>query len=288
MLNEARKGRAPGADDTGSGLLATTHADATEALSPVDHAGHEDPHPRRLTLADSVYLTILRRIALGALAPGDKLPSEQVLCEEFEVSRPVLRRALDRLREDGVIFSRRGSGSYVASWRAGGAPGFAPIQTIADLQCSYEFRLAVEPEAASLAALRHDRASIERLELAYAALDHAITTRQKYSDADYDFHLAVCEASNNHYYASTMAALSGHISLGMRIIGRDIAGEPAIVRGQHRAILDAIRSRDPQAARAAMETHVNFSRNRLFDGRSLDLSLRAGDLERWRNTAIDG
>ena len=234
-----------------------------------------------------MYLAILRRIALGIYSPRDRLPSEQMLCEEFEVSRPVLRRALDRLREDELVFSRRGSGTYVAAWTMGRAPQFSAIQTIADLQCSYEYRLAVEPQAASLAALRHDRATIERIEQAYAVLDHAISTRQRYSDADYDLHLAVCEASNNHYFISTMQAMRGHISLGMRIIGQEMASDPAIVRGQHRAIVDTIKSGDPHAAREAMAKHVAFSRDRLFEGRSLDLSLRAGELERWRSIVVD-
>lgn len=73
--------------------------------------------------------------------------------------------------------------------------------------------------------------------------------------------------------------MQGHISLGMRIIGRAMASEPAIVRARYRSILDAIKDGDGEAAKAAMAKHIDYSRDRLFDGRYLDLSLRSGELK---------
>jgi GntR family transcriptional repressor for pyruvate dehydrogenase complex len=259
-------------------ILVANDTDRPDELGEFDGgAGFGELEARKLSLTDSAYLIVLRRIALGHYGAGDKLPSEQALCEELEVSRPILRRALDRLREDELLVSRRGSGSFVTSKAGSSAPRFAAIETIADLQCSYEFRLAVEPEAARLAAMRHDAEMVERLELAYAALEQAIATRQRYAEADFNFHVAVSQASNNHYYASTMSAMQGHISLGMRIMGRAMASEPSIVRAQHRSILDAIKAGAGDAAKKAMAKHIDYSRDRLFDGRYLDLSLRSGE-----------
>ena len=90
--------------------------------------------PRPTSLVDTVYRAILNGVADGTYAPNDRLPSEHDLAGQFGVSRPVVRSALDRLRREGTIVSRRGAGSFVRVSEAKQTLGFAPVESIADIQ----------------------------------------------------------------------------------------------------------------------------------------------------------
>src|SRR4051794_677016 len=78
-------------------------------------SGPSDPFPTvmRTRLSDQAYGRLFHKIVTGEFKEGDVLPSENDLCRSFQVSRPVVREALRRLRQDGLIASRRGSGSFV-------------------------------------------------------------------------------------------------------------------------------------------------------------------------------
>ncbi len=126
---------------------------------PVGVAGDPPiPAVRRL-LPDRVYQSLLRQILAGEMRPDERLPSEHQLAAQFLVSRPVVREALQHLREEKPIFSRRGAGRFVCPGVAPSpvrqpALGFAPVETIADIQRCYEFRLTIEPEQVYRAARR--------------------------------------------------------------------------------------------------------------------------------------
>ncbi|MEO8242803.1 MAG: GntR family transcriptional regulator, partial [bacterium] len=110
--------------------------------------------PRAMLLADVVYDSIRRAIANGEFAEDERLPGENAMAEQFDVSRPVIRSALKRLRDEGLVTSRQGSGSYISTSVVPKPLAFQPLETIADLQRCYEFRLTIEPAAAALAAGR--------------------------------------------------------------------------------------------------------------------------------------
>ena len=231
---------------------------------------------RPAALADGIYHAILTGIANGTYAPNEKLPSEHDLAGRFTVSRPVVRAALDRLRREGAIVSRQGAGSFVKAREAAPALGFAPVESIADIQRCYEFRLTIEPEAAFHAAARRDAAALARIAAALELLTVATRQEQHRDDADFAFHHAIAEAANNHYYAASMQALQSHIAVGMKIHGLALLGPNSGLRGvldEHRGIFSAVREGDAAAARTRMEAHILSSRDRLFEGRLLDLSL---------------
>ncbi|MBN9058887.1 MAG: FadR family transcriptional regulator, partial [Rhizobiales bacterium] len=69
---------------------------------------------RREKLADILYGQILEQIVSGTFAAGDRLPSENDICKAFEVSRPVVREALQRLQADGLVIARQGAGTFVS------------------------------------------------------------------------------------------------------------------------------------------------------------------------------
>ena len=247
------------------------------ADAPASGNPEKAERPRAGTLVDRVYAELHGRIRRGEFPPDSKLPGEHELAALYGVSRPIVRDVLGRLREEGLIYSRQGAGSFVqATAREPGALGFTPVESIADIQRCYEFRLTIEPDAAFYAASRHDAAALKRIADALALLQEATSHHLHREDADFSFHKAITEASNNHYYVSSIEALKQHISVGMHFHGLSLLrGKPSLraVLEEHRAIYQAIRDKKPEEAREAMRRHLESSRNRLFEGRLLDLSL---------------
>lgn len=229
---------------------------------------------RRTTLSDSVYHSLFSRISNGEYQVNQKLPPEAVLSQEFGVSRPVLRAALERLREDGLIHSRQGAGSYVR------APvttqvGFSPVETLADIQRCYEFRLTIETQAAALAADRRDEVALDGIAGALDLMRAATGSHQHREDADFAFHLAIAQASNNQYFEATFRALREHINVGMRLHGMSLMAGGGLEEAlaEHSGLFEAISTGDRVLASNLMRQHLEHSRDRLFGGGLLDLRM---------------
>src|SRR5918998_5628717 len=112
------------------------------------------PAVRRTRFADQAYAYLFHKITTGEFKEGEMLPSENELCAAFAISRPVVRQALQRLRSDGLIVSRRGSGSYVQRRRPPELSDADTAGKLRELLENLEFRTVVEPRAAALAAER--------------------------------------------------------------------------------------------------------------------------------------
>lgn len=243
-------------------------------------AGREERRSGDSPLAMRVYEGLRAQIVSGELRPEQKLLGEHQLAAVFLVSRPVVREALQRLRDEGLISSRRGAGSFVKARPshegAIAQVGFAPVETIADIQRCYEFRLSIEPDHAHWAALRRNDHALQAIEAAVGLMRDATVAHQHREDADFAFHCAIAEATNNHYFASSMVALRDHIHVGMKVHGVSLLGPRRGLENvfrEHVEIFEAIRARDAQRAKEAMRRHLEGSRDRVFEGRTLDLSL---------------
>lgn len=228
------------------------------------------PTGRDGTLSDMVYESILSKIVEGEFASGQKLPTENVLSEQMKVSRPVLRQALKQLRADGVITSRQGSGSYVTGRPDSAVLKFAPVGSIADIQRTFEFRAAIESEAAALAAQRRSGAQLEALTEAVRALDICLENNRLGVDEDEAFHALICDASDNQYFTAARASMQSNILTGMNLT-RSLSLEKStarlqLVQQEHYRIIEAIEQRNAQAARVAMRTHIDNARRRVFEG----------------------
>ncbi|CAN7678979.1 FadR/GntR family transcriptional regulator [Neorhizobium tomejilense] len=221
----------------------------------------------RKGLPDIVFERMLRAIKSGAYRPDERLPTEHELANEFEVSRPIIREALRRLREQGLIYSRRGAGSFVRALGLREPLGFGQLENVADLLNCYEFRMTLEPAAAAAAAVRHDKESLAAIKRALELLRDATNRQAHREDADYQFHLAIARAAQNSYFSTAMEALKDHIAVGMKFHGASVKREAtglAKVFGEHEAIADAITRGDQEAARQLMLDHLKGSRERLF------------------------
>ena len=218
----------------------------------------------------AIYDGIFGLIVSGEFTENARLPSETELARRFGASRPVVREALARLRDDGLIVSRQGSGSYVSRRPDDAVLRFVPVGSIADIQRCFEFRVGIEGAAASLAAERWEGSDLLEIKAAYEALEICIRTGQLGVDADARFHQAIARATHNHYHVSVQLSLKAHIAVGMNLT-RNLSmlrtdARLRLVQDEHTTILAAIEARDTAAARTAMEVHIENARRRMFEG----------------------
>ena len=222
----------------------------------------------RVKLSSQVYEAVLTEIVNGRYPEGSKLPTEATLAKQFSVSRPVVREALARLRDDGLVQARQGVGSFVLRRPGSALLRFAPIGSIADIQRHFEFRSALEPHAARLAASRRDAAALEAIAEAIALLEAVVEADEVTVEADFAFHRAVAEASGNQFFATTLASLEDTAKSAM-LLNRQLslhnpAGRRSLLLAEHRTVYDAISARDPDRAFQTMLTHIEDSRQRVF------------------------
>lgn len=237
-------------------------------------AGNQVPRRRptsaspRPGLADIVFDRLSRSIKSGAYSGDERLPTEHALAAEFQVSRPVVREALQRLRDQGLVYSRRGSGTYVRQTGLRAPLGFGELEDMRDLRHCYEFRITVEPEAAGAAAIRRSEDNLAEISDALDRMRRATAAMAHREDADFAFHSAIARASQNRYFATSLEALKDHIAVGMRFHGASVKTSRVgleEVLSEHHAIYKAISDQDADAARHLMRKHLIGSRERVFE-----------------------
>jgi GntR family transcriptional repressor for pyruvate dehydrogenase complex len=234
---------------------------------------------RPAKLADAIAAHLESLILEGSLRPGDRLLAERDLAQKLDVSRPSLREALDLLEHRGMLHSGRG-GTCVS--RLLGEEFSAPLLDMLEKNehsSTYdylEFRGAVEGTATYFAALRASEIDREMVHTHFAAMEaaHSETANDvasdpgREADADSAFHLSIYEASHNLMMLHVMGSLRD-------VLHRDVLynrgklytrkGVRILLLEQHRAIHDAILSGDAEAARAAAEAHVAFTKAALHE-----------------------
>lgn len=242
---------------------------STEATSIT--AASVAPRRRRpRSLALGLVEAIGDRIREGRLNAGDKLPTEAVLMDEFEVSRTVVREAISKLQAAGLVETRHGIGTFVLGLGEGGAFRIAPEQmaTLNDVVAVLELRIGVETEAAALAAQRRTAAQLTLMRAALRAFAEAAAAGRDAVAADFQFHLEIARATGNPHYEQLMATLGAPSIPRARLASltdTDPAERQAYllkVNAEHDNILEAIAAQDADAARAAMRTHLANSRER--------------------------
>lgn len=202
-----------------------------------------------------------REIGEGRWAVGDRLPSERALTRQFEVSRVAVREALTVLKSLGMVASRPGSGVYVTR----NTPMTAGLDISAAshgeiLDC-LELRRAVEVEAARLAARRRTPLQLHEISRALDEMEARVLDGSPSADEDWSFHLAVARATNNPFFARTMATFGPTAIPRQRIVvsagsGREqFTHERALVE-EHRQILHALADGMADAAAEAMRSHL--------------------------------
>ncbi|ASV83364.1 HTH domain protein [Ochrobactrum quorumnocens] len=203
---------------------------------------------------------IVRQITEGSFLPGHKLPTEHNLAQSFGVSRSVIREAIAQLRNEGLIETRQGVGAFVTEPDRRHAIRIEP-ETLADrdhFQSLFQLRMALEIEAAGLAAVHHTAEDMCKLDEALSAMNGTEKWTDEGISADLTFHRALAAATHNEYFPLVLGFIAERISQAIRAArARAVLEEIVeITIAEHTAIRDAIALRDPLKAREVMRNHV--------------------------------
>lgn len=229
------------------------------------------PLKKHKSLAQELVDALSDRIRAGSFKVGDKLPSEAAIEQQFGVSRTVVREAISRLQAAGLVVTRHGIGTFIVGTNEAATFKLTSedFATLKDVIAVLELRIGIEVEAAALAATRRTDKNLKDIEASLKAIQVAIEAGQDAVAADFQFHLDIARASQNPHYAELMISLGSSIIPRARLEAAPKTGmneeKLAYLRRvniEHESILHAIRSQDPDAARAAMRTHLTHSKER--------------------------
>jgi DNA-binding FadR family transcriptional regulator len=225
--------------------------------------------PRRpsRSLAQILVEDLTRLIGQGAIKVGEKLPPEKLITEEHGVSRTVVREAISQLQSHGLVETRHGIGTFVVR-QVADQPQPDTDRTLGDVLAVIELRMAVEVDAAGLAASRRDESHLARMAAALAILDTAEVQRADAVKADYEFHQQIALATDNRYFADINEHLGTELIPRTRLNSAALGNtEPteynARLQHEHQAIYRTIANGDAAGAKAAMRTHLSNIRERL-------------------------
>ncbi|MFC0211147.1 FadR/GntR family transcriptional regulator [Paenibacillus chartarius] len=210
------------------------------------------------------------QIRSGTYLPGAKLPTVVELAESFGVGRSTIREALSALKAMGWVDVRHGGGTYVrkelpdedggaGGGGSGGGPGdlFERSESFVEL---LEVRKFIEVGCATLAAERRTNEDLEELAAIIGRMEQALGDEEASDVADIDFHLRIARASHNALLADMMASMAQRLQESMKdsrrlwFFAERAAAESLLA--EHRAIYEAIRDGDPEAASSRMMQHL--------------------------------
>ncbi|MBT2526695.1 FadR family transcriptional regulator [Streptomyces sp. ISL-99] len=199
----------------------------------------------RQSLVDTVVDQLRAQLAEGEWAVGDRIPTEHELAGQLGVGRNTVREAVRVLVHAGLLESRQGNGTFVRS----AADPAAVLRGMrhANVLDVLELRVALEAEAARLAAVRRDEADLRTLRRVLAELHEQ---GDRAADADLAFHLGVVEATHNAAFTEVYRFFSAqvHETLVTSLGDQEM---PPIDLAAHGALIDAIEAGDPAAAERA-------------------------------------
>jgi GntR family transcriptional repressor for pyruvate dehydrogenase complex len=215
-------------------------------------------------------IDILRSdIRARKLRAGERLPTEQDLVTRFQVSRTVVREAIASLRAEGLVITRQGAGAFVAEGAA--ARPFRivsdELRSLTEVLNVMQLRLAVEVEAAGIAAENRNARALDTLGRALDVIDDAIRAGEVAVDEDFAFHFAIAAATGNPQFERFMRFLGSVIIPRQTLrVGMDDATERRAyltqIQVEHRAIYAAIRDANVDDARRATRRHLEQARDR--------------------------
>ncbi|MDB5539704.1 MAG: GntR domain protein [Devosia sp.] len=226
------------------------------------------PAPNR-RLADILYGQLLEQIMQGVLVRGQQLPTENALCEAFGASRPIVREALMRLKADGLVEARRGSGTYLIHTPSPNVTRFVAPADFASYLRAFEVRNVIEPVAAGYAAERRTAEDLARIEEAADIFGAAAEAGGGGLSFDISFHRAIAAATGNEFFVRQLevvgAEVAGFISVALGLTRLGSAERKSAVLLEHRQIVEAIEMGDAELASVYMRYHLNQARRRLTD-----------------------
>ena len=217
-------------------------------------------------LSDVILARLEDMILEGSVQPGEKLPPERELAQQFDVSRPSLREAIQKLEAKGLVHRRQGGGTFVSDKILSGLsdPLFELMSQSNESQFDLlEFRHGIEGMSAYYAAMRGTSADFQEIQRRHDNIGNAQLENDYRQEAEavFEFYLAICAASHNavilHLARSMASLLIDNIEQNLTILAKrpDIFAKIADYRTR---LMDAIVSGQPQKAWGASHRHLAF------------------------------
>lgn len=228
-------------------------------------------------LYQRVASAIAEAIDSGKYPPGARLPGERDLAEEYAVSRPTIREAMIALEMRGWLEARHGSGLYVTKRAHGDAAAEGLELDIGAFDLT-EARILFEGEAVALAAVSITDERLAELEALLEEMAATEADEPRVMDADRRFHIAIAAATENAAIRSVIEylwELRVKSPLSANIFARAKRGGITPRVEEHRPIVEALRARDPHAARNAMRLHLRGVVDDLLAATELEVMERA-------------
>ena len=239
--------------------------DSPRPLAPTPAFGSLGPVPQRPAgrLGDTVVAHLVDRIVGGVYPPGSVLPIEPVLCEEFSVSRTVIRESVKVLEEKGLVRAVPGRGTRVREPEAWNLLDSVVLeahvrhdQTLAILDQLVTVRTALEAQMAADAAGQITDLEVAGLEEQAAVLREALDDPVRYAEADVTFHELIMKASGNLLGQAIIRSVHGKARLSHLYNGQPTRHDRTVSLSEHVAILELIRQHNSAGAADAMREHI--------------------------------
>ncbi len=225
------------------------------------------------TLSEIVAEGIEKSILEGELLAGNKLPAERTLATQFDVSRPSVREAINKLQAKGLVRKVPGGGNYISD-NTGASFSDPLLELISSNETApfhiLELRFAIEGLSAYFAAARATQAQKDNIRQKWKILDEAHSTKTKDIEAksDVEFHLAIAEASNNPVIVHLMRHLFSILHVSIYSYFEEAGKEQRKhLPSEHEKIMQHIIDSDPTLAQTAMHQHIAGIEHRLANTR---------------------
>lgn len=236
----------------------------------------------RQKLSDVITEKLESMILDGSWLAGEQLPSERELAQQFSVSRPSLREAIQNLHARGLVTRKQGGGTFISATlnSAMTDPLLALVAERPETQFDLlEFRHALEGMAAYYAALRGQPEDILAIRKTLAAVTHHNESSDKKHEADAlgDFYLTMARASHNmvlvHVMRTMQSMLVENIRRNLEMLALDNSINQEIMQ-QREKIVEAIEQRDPGLARNASNSHLALIESTLLKINQRDMRMQ--------------
>lgn len=220
------------------------------------------------SLTDRVCEALTQLISGEDFPRGSRLPSEMKMASRFGVSRTVIREAVSRLKSEGLVESRQGSGVFVREENMDAPFRIDPssMDSMQSVLQIVELRKVLEGEIAALAAKRRSKGQMAAIRLALKQIDSDVRSGGDGVDADIAFHRCIAEATGNPHFLALIHFLFNFLRSATQTTRGIEATRAALsqqVKDEHRAIVEAISRQDCAAARAAARLHMDRASRRL-------------------------
>ena len=201
-----------------------------------------------------------RAIEDGTYRRFERLPASRQMAESYGVARNTLRDAIYQLEKEGLVETRPGSGTYVTSANRNALPAAVEEATPLEL---IDARFALEPHICRLCVLHGRREDLDAMDTLCIRMEDAVNDPVAFAEADTAFHRALAAATRNNLLIWLIGQINTVRSLDEWTRMRQLTLDETIIGSynlQHREILNAIRSREPERAAAKMKEHLEHAR----------------------------